>query len=143
MISSWMKHSRSAQRRPWRSFSSTSWAIARDRMNSAFSNRARGNELGLQQLGEVGAENILVPGVFCGQRVDRGGDPRRVETLVGLGAGLCHNAVHEVFGYRTARALSRIIVGWQQGRPAFHPVWAIAFSQPPFPGTYFLIDASN
>src|SRR5437870_5262868 len=36
MISSCMKHSRSAQRRPWRSFSSTACAVARAAIISAF-----------------------------------------------------------------------------------------------------------
>ena len=99
------------------------------------------DELGLQQLREMGAENILMPGVICGQRVDRGGDPRRIETLVSRRVGLYHNAVHELFGYRTARALSRIIVGCQHGRAVFHPLKAIGFSQLAFRGTYFLIDA--
>src|SRR5439155_79385 len=40
MISSCMKHSRSAQRRPWRSFSSTACAVARAAIISALSNCA-------------------------------------------------------------------------------------------------------
>ena len=42
---------------------------------------------------------------------DRGGDPHGIETFVGLMPGLGHNAVHELFGYRTALTLSRGIVG--------------------------------
>jgi len=81
--------------------------------------RTRLDEFGLQQLCNRGAENVLMSGMFRRQRVDRGGDPRRVETFVSLRVGLCHDAVHEVSGYRTARALSRIIVGWQLDRAAF------------------------
>ena len=50
--------------------------------------RARLDHLGLQQLRHGGAEHILASGMFFGERIDRGGDPRGIETLVGLRAGL-------------------------------------------------------
>ena len=74
MISSCTKHSRSAQRRPWRSFSSTACAVARAVIS-----------LGLEQLRHGRAEHILAAGMLYGERVDRGADPCGVETFVGLG----------------------------------------------------------
>jgi hypothetical protein len=47
--------------------------------------------------------------MFGGERVDRGRDPGGIKTFVGLGAGLCHDAIHGLPGYRTALALSRDI----------------------------------
>ena len=49
---------------------------------------ARRDHLGLQQLRQRGAENVLAAGMLFGERIDRGGDPRGIETLVGLGAAL-------------------------------------------------------
>ena len=75
MISSCTKHSRSAQRRPCRSFSSIACAAAR-----------ACDHLGLQQLRHGGAEHVLAAGMLGGERIDRGGDPRGIETVVGLRA---------------------------------------------------------
>ena len=108
MISSCTKHSRSAQRRPCRSFSSTACAVARAAISSAFSSLRHG-----------GAENVLASGMLRGERVDRGGDPRGIETIVGLGPGLGHDAVHHLPRYRTAPTLSRDILRWQQIHAAF------------------------
>ena len=74
---------------------------------------ARLDHLGLQQLRHRGAKHILAAGMFFGERIDRGGDPRGIETVVRLGAGLGHNAVHDLSRYRTAPTLSRIIVRQQ------------------------------
>ena len=49
--------------------------------------RAGFDHLGLQQLRHRGAENILASGMLGGERIDRGGDPRGIETLVGLRPG--------------------------------------------------------
>ena len=46
------------------------------------------DHFGLQQLRHGGAENILAAGMLFGERVDRRGDPRGIETFVGLEAGL-------------------------------------------------------
>ena len=70
---------------------------------------ARLGHLGLQQLCCRGAEQILAAGMFGGKRIDRGGDPRGIETFVSLRPGLCHDAVHDLTRYRTARTLSRDI----------------------------------
>ncbi len=35
------------------------------------------------------------PGMRRRQRIDRGGDPRGIETFVGLRSGECRNAVHD------------------------------------------------
>ena len=102
MISSCMKHSRSAQRRPWRSFSSTACAVG-----------ARRDHLGLEQLRQRRAEHILAAGMFFGERIDRRGDPRGIETVVRSGAVLGHDAIHDLSRYRTAQGLSRAIVGQQ------------------------------
>jgi hypothetical protein len=56
----------------------------------------RFRHLGLQQLRQRGAENVLATGMFFGERIDRGGDPRGIETLIRFRAGLGHNAVHEL-----------------------------------------------
>ena len=72
---------------------------------------ARRDHLGLQQLRQRRAEHILAAGMFFGERIDRGGDPRGIETVVGVGAGRCHEAVHVLSGYRTAPALSRDLCG--------------------------------
>ena len=50
--------------------------------------RAGLDHFGLQQLRHGGAKHILAPGMLFGERVDRGGDPRGIETFVGLGPGL-------------------------------------------------------
>jgi hypothetical protein len=47
--------------------------------------------------------------MLLGERVDGGGDPRGIEAFVALGAGLCHDAIHDLPGYRTALTLSRDI----------------------------------
>jgi hypothetical protein len=49
-----------------------------------------------------------------GERIDRGGDPRGIETFVGLGPGLCDNVIHRLPRYRTARTLSRTFKKLQQ-----------------------------
>ena len=71
--------------------------------------RARLEQLGLQQFGHSGAENILASGMLRSERINRGGDPRGVETLIGFGSGLCHDNVHGLPRYRTALTLSRDI----------------------------------
>ena len=69
---------------------------------------ARRDQLGLEQLRHRGAEHVLAAGMLFGQRVDRGGDPRGIETVVGARArDSCRDAVHASTGYRTAQALSR------------------------------------
>ena len=83
MISSCTKHSRSAQRRPWRSFSSTACAVAR-----------AAEHLGLEQLRDRGAKLVFAAGMLFGQRIDRRRYPHGVETFVRLGAGLCDSAIH-------------------------------------------------
>ncbi len=70
---------------------------------------ARRDQLGLEQLRGGGAEKILAPDMLLGERVDRGGDPRGIETFVGLGSGCCHDAIHDLPRYRTALTLSRDI----------------------------------
>jgi len=69
--------------------------------------RAGLDHLGLQQLRHGGAENILASGVGRSERVDRGGDPRGIETFVSCGPGGCHDAVHGLSRYRTPPTLSR------------------------------------
>ena len=56
-------------------------------------------------------QKILASGKLCGERVDRGGDPRGIEAFVGLRLGLGHNAIHDLPRYRTALTLSRDILG--------------------------------
>ncbi len=56
--------------------------------------RAGRGHFGFQQLRHGGAKQILASGVFRSERVDRCGDPRAVETFVGLGSGYCHDAIH-------------------------------------------------
>ncbi len=68
---------------------------------------ARGNQFGLQQFRHGGAKNIFAAGEFLGERVDRGGNPRGIETFVGVRPGLCDNAIHHLPRYRTAPTLSR------------------------------------
>ena len=60
--------------------------------------RAGRHHLSLQELRQGGTKNILASGVLCGEFVDRRGDPRGIETLVGLRSGWCHNAVHDLTG---------------------------------------------
>ena len=74
---------------------------------------ARGEHLGLQELGHCRAKHILAAGIFFGERIDRGGDPRGIETIIRHGAVLSHNAVHDLSRYRTAPTLSLMIVGQQ------------------------------
>ena len=69
------------------------------------------DQLGLQQLRDGGAKNILTSAMLYGERVDRGGNPRGIETLVGFGPALGRNAVHDLPRYRTALTLSRDILG--------------------------------
>ena len=71
-------------------------------------NRAGLHHFSLQELRQSGAENILASGMLGGEFVDRGGDTRGIETLVGLAPGWSHNTVHDLTGYRTAPALSLI-----------------------------------
>ena len=73
--------------------------------------RAGLDHFGLQQLRHRGAKHILAAGMLGGERVDRGGDPRGIETVVDVGAGLGHDAVHILTRYRTAPTLSREIPG--------------------------------
>ena len=68
---------------------------------------ARGDQLSLQQFRHGGAKNIFASGMLRGERVDRRGDPRGIETFVGLGPGLYDNAIHHLPRYRTAPTLSR------------------------------------
>ena len=86
--------------------------------------RARLDQLGLQQLRHRGAKNILASGMLVGERIDRGGDPRGIETLVGLRPVWCHNAVHDLTRYRTALTLSRDIARMTAG-PCCIP-WALS-----------------
>jgi hypothetical protein len=69
----------------------------------------RRDQLGLQQLRGGGAKQVLAPDVLFGKRVDGCGNPSGIETIVGLGSGLCHDAVHHLTRYRTAPTLSRNI----------------------------------
>ena len=93
--------------------------------------RAGRHHFGFQQLRHGGAEHILASGVFFGERVDRGGDPRGVETFVGFGAGLGHNVVHDLTRYRTAPTLSRAIPGDNsRSMLDFARLWARLFSSP-------------
>ena len=50
--------------------------------------RAGSHHFGLQELRQRGAKNVLASGMLGGERVDRGGDPRGIETFVGLTARL-------------------------------------------------------
>ena len=72
MISSWVWHSRSAQRRPWRSLS-----------NSSLGAGARLGERGLKPASHGGAQLALAPGMSFGQRVEVGDDRRSVDELGG------------------------------------------------------------
>jgi hypothetical protein len=78
-----------------------------------------------------------VAGVLQGEGVDFGRDPRRIETPVGLGPGDGHNAVHEISGYRTARALSLTIVNPQQDRAVLTRFSAMTFSPNDIPWQLF------
>ena len=99
--------------------------------------RAGLDHFSLQELRHRGAENVLASGMLGGERIDRGGDPRGIETLVGLGAALCHDIVHDLSGYRTAQTLSRDI--WDNGRPMpyFPPHAQIYASGPALWGRVF------
>ncbi len=55
---------------------------------------ARREHFRLQQLRQRRAENVLAAGMFFGERIDRGGDPRGIETFIGVGAGWRHKAIH-------------------------------------------------
>ncbi len=101
---------------------------------------ARRDEFGLQQLCNRGAEHVLMPGMSGRQRVDRGGDPRRVETFVGLGAGLCDNAVHEVSAISDGAGAVTDHCGMAAEPCCFSPVLSIASLRRWFQGIYFLID---
>ena len=68
---------------------------------------ARRDHLRLEELRHRRAEHVLAAGMFFGECIDRGGDPRGFETIVGVGAGRGHEAIHALSGYRTAPALSR------------------------------------
>ncbi len=68
---------------------------------------ARREQLGLQILRRGGAENILAAGMFLGERIDRGGDPRAIDTFDGLRPVLGQDAIHKLPRYRTAPMLSR------------------------------------
>ena len=48
---------------------------------------ARRDHLGLEQLRQRRAEHVLAAGMFFGERIDRGGDPRGIETVVRLRSG--------------------------------------------------------
>ena len=72
--------------------------------------RAGFDHFSLQELRQGGTKDILAPGMLCGEVVDRRGDPRGIETLVGFRPGWCHNDVHDLTGYRTAPMLSLIIL---------------------------------
>ncbi len=58
---------------------------------------ARRDHLGLQQLCYRSAENVLPSGMFARKCIDRRGDPQRIETLVGLGAGRLDDVIHHPF----------------------------------------------
>jgi len=45
------------------------------------------DHFGLQELRQRGAENILAARMLFGERIDRGGDPRGIETVVCFRAG--------------------------------------------------------
>ncbi len=101
---------------------------------------ARRDHLGLQQLRHRRAKHILAAGMFFGQRVDRGGDPHGIETLIRFRAVLGHDKVHDLPRYRTAQTLSRMIVRQQQFYAGFAALWAKLFSSHRFRRTYFLVD---
>ena len=48
---------------------------------------ARRDHLGLQQLRQRRAKHVLAAGMFFGERIDRGGDPRGIETIIRLRSG--------------------------------------------------------
>ncbi len=56
--------------------------------------RARRDHLGLQELRQRRAKHVLAAGMFFGQRIDRRGDPRGIETFIFPRGGLNHDAVH-------------------------------------------------
>jgi len=60
-------------------------------------------------LATAARQNISASGMLRSERIDRGGDPRGIETFVSLGSGLCHNIVHHLPRYRTALTLSRTL----------------------------------
>ena len=71
MISSSIRHSRSAQRRPWRSLSSNCSALARPSASAALS-RCASN----------GAQFALATGVVLGEFFDLGGQRAHVDQIV-------------------------------------------------------------
>ena len=56
---------------------------------------ARRHQFGLEQLRHGRAERVLAAGMLFGERIDRGGDPRGIETFVRLWAGLRHDTIHD------------------------------------------------
>ena len=76
-------------------------------------NGACRDHLGLEQLRHRRAKHVFAAGTFFSERVDRGGDPPGIETIIRHRAVLCHNAVHDLSRYRTAPTLSLMIVGQQ------------------------------
>ena len=58
---------------------------------------ARRDQLRLQQLRHRRAEGVFTARMLLGERIDRRGDPRGLETVVTLGAGLCHGTIHDLF----------------------------------------------
>jgi hypothetical protein len=78
--------------------------------------------------------------MFFGQRIDRRGDPRGLETIVRFLADLCYDAVHASSGYKTAPALSRDIVVEQKVHAVLTTDWARLFSPRALHGGYFLVD---
>ena len=63
---------------------------------------ARRDQFGFQQFCRSGAKNILATGVFCGERVNGGGDPLAIETVIGFSRMFGHDIVHVLSRYRTA-----------------------------------------
>ena len=103
---------------------------------------ARRDHLGLQQLRHRRAEHILAAGMFFGERIDRGGDPRGIETIIGFGAVLGHNAVHDLSRYRTAPDAvtddceATVVLCW------IHALWAKLFSGAAFTAAIFLLTSA-
>ena len=56
---------------------------------------ARRDQLGLEQLRHGRAERVFASPMLFDKRIDGGGDPRSVETLVHLGLVLSRDAVHD------------------------------------------------
>ena len=59
--------------------------------------RARFDHFGLQQFRDRCTENILASGMLGRERIDGRGDPRGVETIIGLGPGLFDDVIHPSF----------------------------------------------